>query len=45
MEVEVTAIYEGKSADNHHSRGLLSRHLKTDAPVDNCGKGERFFTD
>jgi len=41
MEVEVTAIYEGdlRTTTTH---GPSQSSFETDAPVDNCGKGERF---
>ncbi len=41
MEVEVTAIYDGdlRTTTTH---GPSQSSFETDAPVDNCGKGERF---
>jgi uncharacterized OsmC-like protein len=39
--VEINAIYEGnlRCSANHGPSGST---IETDAPVDNCGKGERF---
>lgn len=41
MGVEITAVYNGdlRCTVTHGPSGSL---LETDAPVDNCGKGERF---
>jgi len=41
MEIEVTAVYDGglRTTATH---GPSQSSFETDAPVDNCGKGQRF---
>jgi uncharacterized OsmC-like protein len=39
--VELTAVYEGNPRGSA-THGPSGSKIETDAPVDNCGKGERF---